>query len=222
MNQSTPNLAFNSAAVISQQHEINGGSTASGATPAGFRRIPMTGGHTLSQYNDKISQDTAAAWEQIDLLQQQFEIDMQNMLTPRVTDDMERDRFHFSHDTLNLDNSLTSSSSLSSLQVPPPVGVKPPKVAPKTNPKSTQHMSSFESVKSTSHHSLKRRPSIPDNDPKKPQLKKGKYPKTVWVQTSRNKAIESSSDSESDSDMSVDTVVAGPAHDTESLKSSHV
>ena len=81
-------------------------------------------------------------------------------------------------------------------------------------------MNSFNSDSQLQSH--KRRPSYPENDPKKPQLKKGKYPKAVWVQKSMNRAIESSSDSESDSDMSVDTVIAGPAGDTESLKSSHV
>ena len=242
VNQSTPNLAFNAAV---NQQEINGGSN-TGATPAGFRRIPMTGGHTLSQYDDEISQDTVTAWEQVDQIQQQFELDMQNMLTPRVTDEMEKggDQFLFQHDTLNLDDSVNSTSSflshihsmvspvanmkppngftsLSSSQAPPPVRAKPPKIAPQMNPKSTQRMNSFDSERSSSQ-SHKRRPSLPDNDPKKPQLKKGKYPKAVWVQKSMNRAIESSSDSESDSDMSIDTVIAGPAGDTESLKSSHV
>ena len=244
VNQSTPNLAFNAA--VSQQ-EPNGGSN-SGATPAGFRRIPMTGGHTISQYDDQISQDTVTAWEQVDQIQQQFELDMQNMLTPRVTDEMERgrDQFLFQHDILNLNDSLNSTSSflnhthsmvspvanmkppngftvtpsLLSSQAPPPVREKP-KVAPKMNPKSTQNMNSFDSDMSSSQ-SHRRRPSLPDNDPKKPQLKKGKYPKAVWVQRSMNRAIESSSDSESDSDVSIDTVIAGPAGDTESLKSSHV
>lgn len=245
VNQSTPNLAFNAA--VSQQ-EPNGGSN-NEATPAGFRRIPMTGGHTPSQYDDEILQDTVTAWEQVDQIQQQFELDMQNMLTPRVTDEMERgrDQFLFQHDTLNLNDSINSTSSvlshthsmvspvanvkppngftitssLSSTQAPPPVRAKPPKVAPKMNPKSTQKRNSFDSERSSSQ-GHKRRPSLPDNDPKKPQLKKGKYPKAVWVQTSMNRAIESSSDSESDSDMSMDTVIAGPAGDTESLKSSHV
>ena len=241
VNQSTPNLAFN---VTVSQRQMNGSST-SGATPAGFRRVPMTGGHTESQYDDQISQDTVTAWEQVDQIQQQFELDMQNMLTPRVTDEMETDRrgqFHFENDTLNLNDSInsissfqshtnsmvspianmkapnglmiTSSSSSSSSLAPPPVRAKPPKVAPKMNPKS-----SFDGSSSQSH---KRRLSIPDNDPKKPQLKKGKYPKAVWVQKSMNQTIESSSDSESDSDRSMDTIIAGPAADNESLKSSHV
>ena len=247
VNQSTPNLAFSSATVTIQQQPgmMNGVSNNSEATPTGFRRIPMTGGHTLSQYNDEISQDTVAAWEQVDQIQQQFQFDMQNMLTPRVTDEIERggDQFLFQNDTLNLDDSLNSTSSFlshthsmvspngfpmtssmsSSSQAPPPVQTKPPKVAPKMTPnKSTQQnlMNSFDSDSQLQSH--KRRPSYPENDPKKPQLKKGKYPKAVWVQKSMNRAIESSSDSESDSDMSVDTVIAGPAGDTESLKSSHV
>lgn len=244
VNQSTPNLAFNPA--VSQQQQMNGVSTNTGATPAGFRRIPMSGGGlTLSQYNDEVSQDTAAAWEQVDQIQHQLEFDMQNMLTPRVTDELERggDQFLFQQDTLNLDgsfnstssflshtnstvspvanmkthNEFTSTSSLSSSQAPPPVRTKPPKM----NAKSAQQMDNFDSEKPASQ-SHTRRPSIPDNDPKKPQLKKGKYPKAVWVQKSMNRAIESSSDSDSDSDMSMDTVIAGPAVDTESLKSSHV
>ena len=237
MNQSTPNLAFNA---VSQQV----GSTDN--TPAGFRRIPMTGGHTLSQYDDQTSQDTVAAWEQVDQIQQQFELDMQNMLTPRVIDVLDDERgnqFQFQHDTLNLDDSINSTSSflghthsmvspvaannmkppngfVSSTQAPPPVQAKPPKVAPKMNPV----MNGF---KPSSQAMNKKRPSIPDlqhlsnNDPKKPQLRKGKVPRAVWVQTSTNKAIESSSESESDSDVSMDTVIAVPG-DTESLKSSHV
>ena len=259
VNQSTPNLAFSPAAANIQQQPrmMNGVSNSSEATPTGFRRIPMTGGHTLTQYNDEISQDTVEAWDQVDQIQQQLDLEMQNMLTPRVTDEMERggDQFLFQNDTLNLDDSLNSTSSFlshthsmvspvatagnmkppngfpmtssitSSLQAPPPVRTKPPKVAPKmTSNKSTQQnlMNSFDSDSQLQIH--KRRPSYPENDPKKPQLKKGKYPKAVWVQKSMNRAIESSSDSESDSDMSMDTVIAGPASagDTESLKSSHV
>ena len=261
VNQSTPNLAFSPAAVNVQQQPgmMNGVSNSSEATPTGFRRIPMTGGHTLSQYNDEISQDTEEAWDQVDQIQQQLQLDlnMQNMLTPRVTDEMERggDQFLFQNDTLNLDDSLNSTSSFlshthsmvspvaaagnmkppngypmtssmtSSSQAPPPVRAKPVKIAPKMTPnKSTQQnlMNSFDSDSQLQSH--KRRPSYPENDPKKPVLKKGKYPKAVWVQKSMNRAIESSSDSESDSDMSMDTVIAGPtsAGDTESLKSSHV
>ena len=66
-------------------------------------------------------------------------------------------------------------------------------------------------------------PSIPDLtslDPRKPQLRQGKVPRSVWEQRPTNRAIESSSESDyaSDSD-SLDTVVPG---DNTSLKSSHV
>ena len=230
VNHSTPNLAFSE-----QNH--------TGNTPSGFRRIPMAGpgaSHVLSPQEDQISQDSAAAWEQVDYIQQQFEHDMQNMLTPRVTDD---GNFHFQHDDFsspNLNGSFNSSSGSDMMvspvanmkpsngyphQAPPPVKLKP-SVLPKVKPKPGSQANGY-----FHHHTSlgmnKKRPSITDlehitnNDPKKPVLKKGKVPRSVWVQTSKNKAIESSSESDSDSDLSVDTVIAGPG-DNESLKSSHV
>ena len=235
INQSTPNLAFNEA-------------THTGDTPSGFRRIPMSSGRILSP-PDEASQDTAAAWEQVDHIQQQFELDMQNMLTPRVTDE---GQFEFQHD--DLDISINSSSSFADhthSMVSPIVGkstpngftmtssqhslvnghgrTNPPKIFPRV--KSRQVTNGTQMTNGFDHNSSalnKKRPSVPDlqhltdNDPKKPQLKKGKVPRAVWVQTSTHKRVESSSESDSDSDLSVDTVIAGPHGDTDSLKSSHV
>ena len=238
-NQSTPDLS----SFVSEQ---NGHS--SGDTPSGFRRIPMNGGgRILSQKDveDDFSQDSAAAWEQVDHIQKQFELDMQNMLTPRVMDGGESFQFHDDFSSPNLNDSINSASSsfssqthsmvspianitkqpplngfpMTLSQAPPPVKAKPA-----VKPKPGSQVNGF------SQNSLalnKKRPSVPDlehltnNDPKKPQLKRGKVPRAVWVQTSRNRAIESSSESDSDSDLSVDTVIACPG-DTDSLKSSHV
>ena len=215
----------------------------------------MTSGHILSQQDDQTSQDTAAAWEQVDQLQQQFELDMQNMLTPRVTDEDRDDRFQFQNDIFltpnlpNLDDSINSSASFAGhtqAMVSPIANMKPPngfpmtssssrppqvKPKPKVPPKlRAQPASAGQVMNGFNPPSLavnKKRPSVPDlqqltnSDPKKPQLRKGKVPRAVWVQKTANKAIESSSESESDSDMSADTVIAGPG-DTDSLKSSHV
>ena len=73
----------------------------------------------------------------------------------------------------------------------------------------------------------KLRPSIPDLtqlkrlDPRTPRIKQGKVPGSVWQPRSMNKAIQSSSESDSDSDFSIADTVVEPGDNT-SLRSSHV
>ena len=240
VNHSMPNLAFS-----------NGGST---GTP-GFRRIPMNrnGGHILSvqRDDDQASEDMASAWEQVDHIQQQLESEMQNMLTPLVTDEVQFQFQPESFSSPNLNDSINSTSSfedqthhkmvlpltdmkssngftMTSSNPPPPTVHTKPSAPPKVKPKPS--LSSAQKVNGYDENSLalnKTRPNVPDlehlikNDPKKPQLKRGEVKRAVWMQMSINRAVESSSDTESDSDSSVDTVIAGPG-DTESLKSAHV
>ena len=185
----------------------------------------------------------------LDDLQRQFETDiqdleaLQNMLTPAATDThLSFEAFQDQVQVVNMNDGgpvFVNNQQMSRNQSSPGVQsrlVAPP-VAPKSqaksatdiriNPPPLMTMDSRQDSSGDSSLALnKQRPNVPDLkqlDPRKPKKLQGKVRGTVWQPRSMNRVIESSSDSEcdSDSDFSIaDTVVE--ADDNISLKSSHV
>lgn len=197
----------------------------------GFERVPMSSSHSMDTLGSQSSHHQSGWDSDIDRLQQQSEIsilNMQNMLTPMVEDE-----FQYPESSQQVNSSQMQDRAPPSTNKPPPVMPKP-QVAPKPS-KLQKSQGSQSNTKLNAPEfdpsSLainKLRPSVPDlgqltdMDPKKPKIKQSKVRRAVWEPRPMNRAIESSSDSESDtgSEYSVDSVLQ-PGDNT-SLRSSHV
>ena len=209
---------------------------------------PVENSGSSHSYDGTVSSES---WP-LDDLQRQFETDiqdleaLQNMLTPAATDNhLTFEVFQDQVQAVAMNDGgpvFMNNQQMSRNQSAPGVQSKlvaPPKppVAPKSQAKSATDLrinppplmmadNRQNSIGNSSLALNKQRPSVPDLkqiDPRKPKKLQGKVRGTVWQPRSMNRVIESSSDSEcdSDSDFSIaDTVVE--ADDNTSLKSSHV
>ena len=209
----------------------------------GFERVPMTSSQSMDTLDSSLSQQQNGWDSDIDRIQQQFELsvlNMQTLLAPTAENEFQSPDTSQNGSATHIHNitqkQITSTTNITK----PPVAPKPqivpkPPVAPKPPSskllKSTSQSNTKLNGPEFDPNSLainKLRPSIPDlrqltdMDPKKPKIKQGKVRRTIWEPRPMNRAIESSSDSESDtgSEFSVDSVLQ-PGDNT-SLRSSYV